>query len=182
MSPLWSGKEAYVHEAERFCHRFVEMPREGQRRFPERGWGKLLLRVVARLHWERLFVFCFGYVQAPGVYWLPTSLERMALIDDVVSATNFDLIISELEGNAELIPIQVDVPKLITLHNTQSTLFKRARKMNKMNLEDWLFFWPELLKVMRYEKQNYPHYNMAVAVSEEDRQSCNNAVLIYRSS
>jgi glycosyltransferase involved in cell wall biosynthesis len=171
ISPVWPGSEAYVQESEHLCDRLVVLPRDDEHRpFPDHGWRNLLLRAIAHLHWERLFIFCFGYVQAPGLYWLPASPKRLALINEVASSSHFDLVVSEFEGNAELLPSGIDAAKVIMLHNTLSTLFRRIRKMYHTTQEDRLFFWPELLKIIQYEKRHYARYNLAVTVSEEDRR------------
>lgn len=168
--PIWEEHEIYVQEANHIYDELIQLPRDWRPDFPDRGWRKQLLRVVARLHWERLFEFCFDYVRAPGLYWLPASSERLALVDKVLSSSDFDLIICEFEGNAELVPNEIDIPKVLMFHNTQSTLFRRARQTYEISWEDRLFFWPELLKIMWYEKRRYSRFNFGVVVSEADQQ------------
>jgi polysaccharide biosynthesis protein PslH len=170
LCPIWAGTEAYISEAERICDRVVELPRDWHPDFPERGWGKLSLSIVAHIHWERLFVFCYDYVQAPGLYWLPPSPERLALVSQILSSSNFDLVVCEFEGSANLVSDGVDIPKIVVLHNTQSTLFRRARQSYDISWQDRLFFWPELLKITRYEARSYSRFDLAVVVSEADQQ------------
>ncbi|RME70601.1 MAG: glycosyltransferase, partial [Chloroflexi bacterium] len=62
-------------------------------------------------------------------------------------------------------------PKIIVLHNIQSMLFRRIRQTYPATWEDRLFYRPELQKVIRYEKQFYSRYNLAITVSEADRQA-----------
>jgi glycosyltransferase involved in cell wall biosynthesis len=169
VSPIWEGTGQYVPEAERFCERVIPLSPSNQMPFPNRGWRYLLFRAVAPLHWERLFVYCFGYVEAPGIYWLPPSPERLALVNEIAASSKFDLVICEFEGNAEVVPTGNDVPKVVVLHNTLSTLFKRIREMYGMTRQDWLFYWPELWKIMAYEKRVYSRYNLGIVTSELDR-------------
>jgi polysaccharide biosynthesis protein PslH len=169
--PLWDDAAQYLGDVKQFCAHFVELPQSEAISFPDRGWRRLLFKVVSRLHWERLFVFCYGYPQAPGMYWLPASPERIKTLRDLAASSNFDVIISEFEGNAELaaqLGLDMRVPKVITLHNAQSQLFQRGRQSQPMTFEDKLFFWPELWQVQRYEKQFYPKQDLAVVMSQED--------------
>jgi len=168
--PTWPGTEGHVQGANRFCERVVELPGDEYRPLPSHGWRSLLRRVVAHLHWERLFVFCFGYVQAPGLYWLPATPARLSLIDEIISLSSFDLIVCEFEVTAELAPVNVNVPKVITLHNMRSALFKRIRRMYDSSWEDRLFFWPEFFKIVWNEKRHYSRYNLAITVSEADER------------
>ena len=168
LCPVWPGNEIYVQEAERICDRVIELSRDWQPRLPDSGWRKQLMRVVAHLHWERLFEFFFGYVEAPGLYWLPASSERRGLVDDVASSMDFDLVVCEFEGNAELVPEKSDAPTAIMLQNAPSTLYKRIRRVYDPSWMDRLFFWPEWAKVVRYEKRNYAQFDLAGVVSEAD--------------
>jgi glycosyltransferase involved in cell wall biosynthesis len=127
------------------------------------------MRIVAHLHWERLFVYCFGYVEAPGIYWMIPSPARVSLINQVASRPDFDVVICEFEGNAELALDLVNIPKVLATHNVQSGLFRRIRQRYAASWEDRLFYWPELVKIIRYEKHNYSHFNLAITVSADDR-------------
>jgi polysaccharide biosynthesis protein PslH len=168
--PVWQGHEKNLPGAREFCAQIVELPQSEQRPFPNQGWGRMLLWVVAHLHWERLFRYCFGYVNMPGVYWLVQTPERTRVIDSLVMAEHFDLVVSEFEGNAELIPTLHNIPRVIMLHNAQSTLFERMGKLYARTWQDLLFYYPELWKVIRYEQRNYRRYDLAIAVSEADRE------------
>jgi polysaccharide biosynthesis protein PslH len=167
--PIWKGTEDHVAGAMQFCERVVELPRSDQRPLPTMGWRYLLLRAVAPFHWERLFVYCFGYVNSPGMYWIIQTPERLNLVKQLVAENQFDAILCEFEGNAELTPPSIQCPKLLMTHNVQSSIFKR-RKVYGMSWEDRLFFWPEYLKVRGYEKKNYQNFNLAIAVSKEDKK------------
>lgn len=168
-SPIWQGTEQYVSEAEKFCLRVVGLSLNDAKPFPDSGWHRLLFRAVARLRWERMFVFCYGYVQAPGLYWLPASPERLATIRQLVTDSHFDLIVSEFEGTAELLPDGSDIPSVIVLHNSLSTLFRRIRKTYVTSRQNRLFFWPELLKIMAYERRQYSRYSLGITVSAQDQ-------------
>jgi glycosyltransferase involved in cell wall biosynthesis len=97
-------------------------------------------------------------------------LVRQVAIQMVLASATFDLVVSEGEGNAELIASCTDVPRIMMLQNTSSTLFRRIRGNYDMTWEDRLFYWPELLKIMRYEKTWYGRYDTAVVVSDLDQQ------------
>lgn len=168
--PIWDGTEGNIAGAEQFVERVIPLPRSEERPLPTRGWRYLLLRLVAPFHWERLFVYCFGYVSSPGMYWMIQTEERVNLIKRLTGETNFDAIMCEFEGNAELVSPDIRVPKAIMTHNVQSMLYKR-RSVYGMTLEDRLFYWPEYWKVKAYERKNYSQYNLGIAVSEEDRKT-----------
>ncbi len=168
--PVWKGQEGNVWGVEAFSDRVVQLPRSDERPLPERGWGGLLKKVVAHLHWERLFVYCFGYVDAPGLYWLPATPERMETVERVLSEKPYDLVVTEFEGNAELVQAVKDIPCVLATHNVASSIFKRIRSTHPGDWEDRLFAGLELQKIIRYEQQNYAAYQGAVAVSEEDRR------------
>ncbi|GAP13464.1 glycosyltransferase [Longilinea arvoryzae] len=174
--PVWEGEEANVPGAEQFCRQVVRLPLGEQRPLPERGWAGLLKKGVAHLHWERLFVYCFGYVQAPGIYWLPATPERLETVAQTFAEGDFDLVVSEFEGNAELIPPTLRVPRVLSTHNVLSSIFNRIRGAGTVSREDRLFAGLDLQKIIRYEKKNYAAYDGAVAVSAEDqrvlRQRC----------
>jgi len=170
VSPIWPGTEQYVSESERFCKRVVPLSLNDQIPFPESGWQHLLLRSVAPLHWERLFVYCFGYVSAPGLYWLPASPDRLAQVSAIAASSQFDLVVCEFEGNAEVVPAGNSIPQVVVLHNTQSILFKRIREMYPTTWEDRLFYWPERWKIARYEKRVYSKYDLGITTSVQDRQ------------
>lgn len=167
--PVWEGQEKHVWGVEAFSDRVVPLPRSEQRPFPRRGWTGLLLKVVAHLHWERLFVYCFGYVNAPGLYWLPATPERLETVERVLSEKQYDVVVTEFEGNAELARAVKGVPCVLATHNVASSIFRRIRSTHPGNWEDRLFSGPELRKIVRYEKRNYAAYQGAVAVSAEDR-------------
>lgn len=171
VSPIWDGEEKYVEGALKFCHRIIPLPREERFLFPTKGFSGLIKRILAYLHFPRLFEFAFGYVKAPGVYWLPQTPERIQKISEILQQHPFDLIISEFEGNAELIPEHVKIPRLLSTHNVQSNLFWRARKTFPGTWLDRLFFFPEWQKILHYEKKNYRRYNGIIAVSEKDQQT-----------
>ncbi|WP_333657011.1 glycosyltransferase [Anaerolinea sp.] len=169
-SPIWDGEEDYLQGVSGFCHQVIPLPKEENFSFPTQGGMGLLKRVLAHLRIPRLFEFAFGYVKAPGVYWLPKTPERLEAIEGILRQNHFDLIISEFEGNAELIPEHVEIPRLLSTHNVQSNLFWRARKTFPGSWVDRLFFFPEWLKIIHYEKKNYRRYNGILAVSEKDKQ------------
>lgn len=169
VSPLWDGGEKYVPDVETFCDRVIELPQSGQRPLPTRGWRGLLMRILAQLHWERLFIYAFGLVSAQGLYWLPSTPERVAVITNILAQQSFDLVISEFEGNAELGQLPVGVPKILSTHNTLSSIFQRIRKTIPGDWQDRLFYFPELMKIQAYEKNNYKEYDYAIAVSNSDR-------------
>lgn len=168
--PVWQGQEDNVWGVEAFSERVVQLPRGEERPLPNRGWNGLLLKVVAHLHWERLFVYCFGYVNAPGLYWLPATPERVQTLERVLSEKQLDLVVSEFEGNAELAQAVKGIPRILATHNVGSSIFKRIRATHPGGFEDRLFAGLEYRKIVRYEKQNYRAYQGAVAVSEDDRR------------
>jgi polysaccharide biosynthesis protein PslH len=168
--PIWNGTEKNISGAMQFVERVVELPKSDERPLPSKGWRYLLLRAVAPFHWERLFVYCFGYVNSPGVYWMIQTPERLDLIKKLTSETQFDAILCEFEGNAELAVPSIPLPKVILTHNVQSIMFKR-RKIYSMTWEDRLFYWPEYLKVLFYEKKNYANFNLGITVSLDDRKA-----------
>ncbi len=168
--PVWAGQERNVWGVEAFCDRVVQLPRSDERPLPERGWAGLLKKVVAHLHWERLFVYCFGYVDAPGLYWLPATPERLQTVEQVLSAKNYDVVVTEFEGNAELVQAVKGIPCVLATHNVASSIFKRIRNTQPGDWEDRLFAGPELQKIIRYEQRSYAAYQGAVAVSEDDRR------------
>mgnify|MGYP001210749902 FL=1 len=168
--PVWQGQEGNVWGVEAFSERVVQLPRGEERPLPNRGWSGLLLKIVAHLHWERLFVYCFGYVKAPGLYWLPATPERLETVERVLSEKHFDLVVSEFEGNAELAQAVKGIPRILATHNVGSSIFKRIRSTHPGNFEDRLFSGLELSKIIRYEQRNYRAYQGAVAVSEDDRR------------
>lgn len=168
--PIWPGNEEHVPAVERFCQRVVKLPSEWQPALPETRPGRLLHAAIARLHWERLYITCYGYVPAPGVYWLPKTRERQQIIEDVMASQTFDVLAIENMAAAELLPSKNRVPSVLTLFDMQSTLFKRARKVYDTTLEDRLFYWPERAKIARYERRNYARYNLAITMSELDRR------------
>jgi glycosyltransferase involved in cell wall biosynthesis len=168
--PVWEGQEDNIWGVEAFSDRVVQLPRGEERAFKEHGWAGLLLKVVAHLHWERLFVFCFGYVDAPGLYWLPATTERLETVTRVLSEKKYDIVVTEFEGNAELVQAVKGIPCVLATHNVASSIFKRIRSTHPGSWEDRLFRKPELLKILRYEKRNYAAYQGAVAVSEGDRR------------
>jgi polysaccharide biosynthesis protein PslH len=170
LCPIWDGTEANIRGAEKFVQRVVPLPRGEQRPLPTRGWKYLLLRLVAPFHWARLFVFCFGYVEAPGLYWMIPSPERLEAVKKLVGENKFDLIMCEFEGNAELVGKSVKIPKAIMTHNVQSGLFTRIRKMYGMGWEDRLFYLPELLKVIWYERMYSSRFQLGITVSREDQK------------
>ena len=168
--PVWQGQEGNAWGVEAFSERVVQLPRGEERPLPNRGWSGLLLKIVAHLHWERLFVYCFGYVNAPGLYWLPATPERLETVERVLSEKHFDLVVSEFEGNAELAQAVKGIPRILATHNVGSSIFKRIRSTHPGNFEDRLFSGLELSKIIRYEQRNYRAYQGAVAVSEDDRR------------
>lgn len=168
--PVWEGEEGNVSGAEQFCRRVVRLPLGEQRPLPSRGWPGLLKKGLAHLNWERLFVYCFGYVRAPGIYWLPSTPQRLETVAQTFAEGDFDLVISEFEGNAELIPAILPVPRVLSTHNVLSSIFKRMRANAAGSREDRLFAGADLQKIIRYEKKNYAAYNGAIAVSAEDRR------------
>ncbi len=170
VSPIWDGEETYLEGASKFCHQVIPLPKEEHFSFPTRGAMGLLKRVLAHLHIPRLFEFVFGYVKAPGVYWLPRTPERLKVVEEILRQNHIDLIISEFEGNAELVPEPVEIPCLLSTHNVQSSLFWRARKTFPGSWVDRLFTVPEWLKIIHYEKKNYSRYNGIMVVSEKDKQ------------
>ncbi|MEI2689485.1 MAG: hypothetical protein V9H69_07150 [Anaerolineae bacterium] len=147
--PIWPGNEEHVPAVERFCRRVIRLPSEWQPAPPENGPGRLLHAAVARLHWERLYVTCYGYVPAPGVYWLPKTKERQQVIEDVLESEAFDVLAVENMAAAELLPAKSRIPGTLTLFDMQSTLFQRARQVYDTTLEDRLFYWPERAKIAR---------------------------------
>jgi glycosyltransferase involved in cell wall biosynthesis len=168
--PVWPGQEGNVWGVEAFSKQVVQLPRSEERPLPKGGWSGLLLKVVAHLHWERLFVYCFGYVNAPGLYWLPATPERLETVASVLAENHFDLVVSEFEGNAELSQAVEGIPRLLATHNVGSSIFKRIRETHPGGFEDRLFAGLELNKIIRYEQRNYAAYQGAVAVSEDDRR------------
>ncbi len=170
VSPVYPGTEEYVPQVETFCRRLVPLPLSDQIPFPSQGVRRLWFRVVARLKWERLFVYNYGYVQAPGLYWLPASPERLATIRALVESEPFDVIVSEFEGTAEMTSWIRGIPKVIVLHNTLSTLFERARQTGPTTWEDKLFYGAELHKIRRYERKNYAAFDLGITCSQHDRE------------
>lgn len=168
--PIWPGTEKYVHDTERLFRRVVKLPGDWKPSPLSQGLGGLIHSAVAHTHWERLYVTCYGYVPAPGVYWLPRSAERMNVIEDVLSSEQFDLLAVENMAAAELRPPTITIPSVLTLFDMQSTLFRRARKVYPTTLQDRLFYWVELAKIVRYEWRNYARYDLATTVSEVDRK------------
>lgn len=168
--PIWPGNEVHVPAVERFCRRVVKLPSKWQPTPPVSGSGRLLHAAIARLQWERLYVTCYGYVPAPGVYWLPKTKERQQVIDEVLASETFDVLAVENMAAAELLPLQRQIPGVLTLFDMQSTLFQRARKVYDTTLEDRLFYWPERAKIIHYERRNYARYDLAITMSELDRR------------
>lgn len=168
--PVWRGQEGNVWGVEAFSERVVPLPRSDERPLPERGWAGLLKKVVAHLHWERLFVYCFGYVDAPGLYWLPATPERLETVERVLATKTFDVVVTEFEGNAELVRAVKGIPCVLATHNVASSIFRRIRSTHPGSWEDRLFAGPELQKIVRYERRNYAAYQGAVAVSPEDKR------------
>lgn len=168
-SPIWNGEEKYIQGVLGFCQQVIPLPKEERFIFPTKGWSGILKRILAYLQIPRLFEFAFGYVKAPGVYWLPKTPDRLHTIQEALKDNHFDLIISEFEGNAELIPDHFEIPRLLSTHNVQSNLFQRARNTFPGTWLDRLFFLPEWLKIVHYEKKNYRRYNGIFAVSEKDK-------------
>ena len=152
-----------------FCDEVIPLPTDGAIQLPTKGWRNLLMRAVAHLHWERLFEFCFGYVYAPGLMWTPATPERLKIIDQVMSSSRFDAVICETVASVELAPRTRRVPKLISLFDIQSELFRRLRAISSKSYEDRLFYLPELLKIRRYETRHYRGFARAVTVSQKDK-------------
>ncbi|BAJ64048.1 putative glycosyltransferase [Anaerolinea thermophila UNI-1] len=171
VSPIWDGEEENIPGTLRFCHQVIPLPKEEIFSFPSSGWKGLMKRVLAHLHFPRLFEFAFGYVNAPGVYWLPKTPQRLRKIQEILEQNHFDLIISEFEGNAELIPEQITIPRILSTHNVQSHLFWRARKTFPGTWLDRVFLFPEWQKIIHYEKKNYRRYNGILAVSQNDQRT-----------
>jgi glycosyltransferase involved in cell wall biosynthesis len=171
VSPIWPGREQYSRDTERYSHEFFPLPGgDDHYPFPDRGFKKLFFHLVCRIHWERLFRYFYGYAQAPNMYWLPKTSERSAFVSDLISKNQFDVIVTEFEGNAELLPSCPIPPAVLSVHNIQSQLFIRSRTIIPGNWEDRLFYLPELLKIISYEKKNYRRYQLAITVSENDRK------------
>jgi polysaccharide biosynthesis protein PslH len=168
--PIWPGNEEYVHEAERLFQRVIKLPSLWKPDPPTQGMRRLMHSAVAHTHWERLYLTCYGYVRAPGVYWLPRSPERLQVIEDMLASEPFDLLAVENMAAAELLPPKSGIPSVLTLFDMQSTLFKRARIIYATTLEDRLFYWPELAKIVRYERHTYERYDLAITMSEIDRK------------
>jgi polysaccharide biosynthesis protein PslH len=169
VSPVATADAPYIESVLEFCDKVIPLRGDGTIQLPTKGWRNLLMRVVAHLHWERLFEFCFGYVHAPGLMWAPATPERQEVIDQVVSLSHFDLVICETIGAVELAPQTSQIPKLISLFDIQSELFRRLRGISPGTYEDRLFYLPELLKIRCYEARHYRNFDAAVAVSERDK-------------
>jgi polysaccharide biosynthesis protein PslH len=168
VSPVWSGHEPYIKDALQFCDQVIPIDPEGVQ-LPTTGWRNLLMRVVAHLHWERLFAFCFGYVNTPGVTWNSATSKKLAVINQVMSASSFDAIICETIGSVELTPRTSRIPTIISLWDIHSELFRRLRSIAPGTIEDRLFYLPELLKIRRYEARYYRDFTAAVTVSNNDK-------------
>jgi glycosyltransferase involved in cell wall biosynthesis len=171
VSPVGAADEPRVKDVLKFCDKVIALPADGTVQLPAKGWRNLLMRAVAHLHWARLFEFCFGYVSAPGLMWTPATPERLKIIEQVMSAARYDLIICETIGSVELAPKTSQVPRLISLFDIQSVLFRRLRSISSNTYEDRLFYLPELLKIRRYETRHYRGFDAAIAVSERDKAS-----------
>lgn len=168
--PIWPGNEDHVPAVEQFCRRVVKLPSQWRPTLPQQGAGRLLHAAIARLHWERLYVTCYGYVPAPGVYWLPKTRERQQVIEEVLASQPFDLLAVENMAAAELLPPENALPSVLTLFDMQSTLFQRAREIYPTTWEDRLFYWAERAKIAHYERRNYARYDLAITMSEVDRR------------
>lgn len=168
-SPIRAADEPHITEVLTFCDRVVPLPDEGSVQLPTSGWRNLLMRAVAHLHWVRLFELCFGYVYAPGLMWIPATPERLTIIDQIVSSSHFDVVICETIGGVELAVQTRQTPKLISLFDIQSELFRRLRSIASHTFEDRLFYLPELQKIRRYETYHYRSFDAAVTVSQQDK-------------
>lgn len=157
--------------AEEFCSRVIPIPALGSPQLPTEGPRGALMRVVAHLHWERLFEYCFGYVHAPGLAWMPVTPERRAVVDRAVAESSFDAVICETIGSVELAPLTRQIPRLVSLFDIQSELFRRLRSITQSTIEDRLFYLPELAKIRRYEAHHYRNFTAAVTVSDKDKAS-----------
>ncbi|NLF03255.1 MAG: glycosyltransferase [Anaerolineales bacterium] len=158
-----------VKEALTFCEHVIPLPANWQPHLPESGWRNLLMRVLAHLHWPRLFEFVFGYVHGPSLYWIPPNAERTALLEHVCSSRSFDVVICETMSTVELAPGTCQAPKVVSLYDIQSEVFRRMRRVDPGALEDRLFFLPELLRLRRYEAFHYRQFDAAITVSSHDK-------------
>lgn len=181
VSPVYEGRTTDAATWQQQVDYFEEIPHKDVRALPSCGWRKLLMRFVAPLQWERLFVYCFGQVQSPALQIFPDTPLRLEVVRRAAQQFEADVVVCELEGAAELVPPELHQPKIISLHNVMSQLFKRSKDIYPANFEDKLFFVPELLKVQRYERQKYRRFARAVTVSSEDtellRKRCANLVV-----
>jgi glycosyltransferase involved in cell wall biosynthesis len=171
VSPVVAADEPHVKDVLQFCEQVIPLPGDGAIELPQHGWRNLVMRAVAHLHWERLFVFCFGYVHTPGLAWRYGTPERVAVVREAVDSCPWDVIICETVNSVELKPPAQRVPCVVSLWDIQWQLFRRLRRISPGTWEDRLFYLPELLKIRRYEREQYRGFDAAVTVSDRDKAS-----------
>lgn len=169
VSPIVADDETFINDVLTFCDQVIPLPMGGTVQLPTTGWRNLLMRAVAHLHWERLFEFCFGYVHASGMMWMTATPQHHAVINQTMLSSRFDVVICETIGAVELMPQTGQVPKVISLFDIQSVLFRRLREISPMTIQDRLFYLPELVKIRRYEARHYGGFDAAITVSERDK-------------
>jgi glycosyltransferase involved in cell wall biosynthesis len=167
--PLSERDDPNLSGALGFCKQVIGLPSKEFITLPTAGGEDLLRRVLAHLHWPRLFEFAFGYVIAPGLHWTPATPERISIVERAVASAHADIVISESIGGVELASPLKGLPKLVSLFDIQHELFRRIRGILPGSWEDRLFYLPELAKIRRYEARYYSQFDGAVTVSEADR-------------
>lgn len=173
ISPVVTSDAPYLRDVLRFCDQLIPLPDTGVNQLPTEGWRNILMRAVAHLHWNRLFEFCFGYVNIHGLCWVQGTPERRVLVQETFDSSAWDIVICESIGSVELVPHAQTTPRLVSLFDIQTEIFRRLRQISPWTLQDRLFYIPELLKVQRYERQHYRRFDAAIAVSQHDKALLN---------
>jgi len=156
-------------EAEQFLSRILSLPAEPDYYLPSYFLPRLFSRALNRLKLRRLRDLLFDRVQSPAIRHFRPSQARLDLIAQVLDSGRYDVAIWEEESLAELVPGNIAIPKVITLLNLPSVVFKRQCQNVPSSWKDRLFFGPEFCKVVHYEKNHFSRFDLAVTMSAVDQ-------------